>query len=441
MKNDFNAIRYAKIITLGCRVNQYESRALAEALEKYNIVSVSPDEKDASFPIDFCIVNTCAVTAESDRKSRQMVRRLHRQHPNAPIIVMGCSSQLQSALFVNLDGVCLVAGCRNKTTIAAHIASLDYRHNSSPLIAESTFSSDAPLCDSPITAFDRIRAYVKIEDGCNGNCAYCIIKKARGEVVSREEREIIDEIKVLAKNGCKEVVLTGIETAAYSHGLASLLKKVDSIDGIERIRLGSMDPAAIKQDFIDEISDCRHFMPHLHLSLQSGCSRTLKTMRRKYNADQAMKAVISFRNAFPGANLSADIICGFPGETDEDFCETLDFCKKAKLLHTHIFTYSIRPDTEAASMPDQIDEGIKNARSGDLSRLQTDIKKAILDNYIENVRSDTVLIETFSNGTAHGHTGSFIECEIKCDCDLRGKIVKTKPVSHDGNTVLCELID
>lgn len=441
MMNDLNSKRLVKIITLGCRVNQYESRALAEALEKYNIISVSQDEKDADFPVDFCIVNTCAVTAESERKSRQMIRRLHRQYPSSPIIVMGCASQLKCDDFSEIEGVCLVAGCRNKTTIAKDIVCLDYGYNSSPLIAESTFSPDAPLCDGPITAFDRIRAYVKIEDGCNGNCAYCIIKKARGTVVSRDESEIIDEIKVLAKNGCKEIVLTGIETAAYSHGLASLIKKVDSIDGIERIRLGSMDPAAINQEFIDAVSDCKHFMPHLHLSLQSGCSRTLKTMRRKYNANQAMRAIIAFRNAFPSANLSADIICGFPGESDEDFNETIDFCRKAKLLHAHIFTYSIRPNTEAADMPYQLDENIKNERSASLSSLQAEIKKEILDDYVGNIISDTVLIETYSKGIAHGHTGSFIECEIKCDCDLRGEIVKIRPVSHDGDTVLCELAD
>ena len=441
MKNDFNTIKYAKIITLGCRVNQYESRALSESLEKYNIRSVSSDDHDSSAMPDVCIVNTCAVTAESERKSRQMVRRLHRQYPTSPIAVMGCSSQLLRETFAKMDGVHLVAGCRNKTTIAKDVAALCYGESPSLLIADQTFSSDAPLCDTPISAFDRIRAYVKIEDGCNGNCAYCIIKKARGEVVSRDEEDIVSEIRLLAKNGCKEVVLTGIETSAYAHDLASLIKKVDAIEGIERIRLGSMDPAAIKAEFVDAIADCRHFMPHMHLSLQSGCSRTLKMMRRKYNADQAMKAIDLIRSAFPSANLSADIICGFPGESDLDFEETLSFCRKARLLHAHIFTYSIRPDTEAASMPDQLSEEIKSKRSATLSKLQSDIKRSILDSYVANTALDTVLIETYSDGIAKGHTPSFIECELRCDTDLRGEIVSVKPASHNGDIVACKLID
>lgn len=439
MINDSEKRRRARIITLGCRVNQYESRALAEALQKYGIYTDTDAEDE--LPADVCIVNTCAVTAESERKSRQMIRRLIRANPGAVIAAVGCASQLAPEEISAIKGVSLVGGCRNKSLFAAQIAVLLDGKAVSPAPEGDSFSHDAPLLDCPISGFDRVRAYVKIEDGCDGRCAYCVIPKARGHIVSRRPEDIVAEVETLAQAGCREIVLTGIETSAYGYGLAELIASVDRVEGVERIRLGSMDPAFMKPAFIEAVAGLSHFMPHFHLSLQSGCSRVLALMRRKYNAEAAMKVIDDIRSALPDANLSADLICGFPGETEEDFSETLDFCGRARLLHAHIFTYSTRPGTEACEMDGQLDESVKNERSARLSELQKQIKGDILARAVENGHKASVLVETLEDCCARGHTRSFIEAKFPASGDLRGHIIDVLPVSSDGDSLLCVRAD
>lgn len=318
MKKNEHADITAALYTLGCKVNQYESRAMTERLLNLGVGIRSGGK------CDIYIVNTCAVTAESDRKARQIIRRCIANNPDAVIAVCGCSSQLNRIQIAGMEGVDIICGSAHKYTAVDKAYELVLlkkfgsgdRHipDKSP---ENTFKTDDEYDSSmKITGFDRIRAYVKIEDGCNARCAYCIIPIVRGPVRSREPSAVIREVQTLAASGCREVVLTGIETSAYSHGLTGLLQAVDKIEGIERIRLGSMDPVFINRSFTDAIKQMKHFMPHLHISLQSGCSRTLAAMRRRYNAETAYGNLCLLKESIPEMRFSADIIVGFPGESE-----------------------------------------------------------------------------------------------------------------------------
>ncbi len=439
MKNHENDNKTtAALYTLGCKVNQYESRAMAERLESVGV------EIHNNGVCDIYIINTCSVTAESDRKSRQIIRRCIKRNPNAVIAVCGCSSQLHREQISAIDGVDIVCGSSDKYTAvdkAYELALLkkEYgraKNNYSIISAENTFNTTGAYdCGMTVTGFDRVRAYVKIEDGCNSRCSYCIIPKVRGPVRSRLPEDIIKEIENLADSGCREIVLTGIETSAYSYGLTGLLRSVDTINGIDRIRLGSMDPSFLNNSFTDEIAALKHFMPHLHVSVQSGCSRTLAAMRRKYNAETALKNLCYIKKLIPEMRISADIIVGFPGETEEDFNETLLFIEKAEFLHIHIFTYSKRPGTEAAEMANQINEEQKNERSVKLASLQSVIKKELLDCTVKEGKPAFVLFESYKDGIISGHSENFTEYIAAGDKNLQGQIRVVKPLSHDGNII------
>lgn len=421
----------AAIFTLGCKVNQYESRAMAERL------GAAGAEIREDGVCDIYIINTCAVTAESDRKARQLIRRCVKLNPGAVVAVCGCSSQLHRDEIQAIEGVDIVCGSADKYTAAdsALQLALDRKHGVA-LPAESTYKTDAPYDSAmSVTGFDRVRAYVKIEDGCNSHCAYCIIPKLRGPVRSREPQDVLNEIKILAGSGCREIVLTGIETSAYGNGLINLLREADGISGIERIRLGSMDPAFCGRAFADAVSELEHFMPHLHISIQSGSSRTLASMRRKYNAETALRNIEYLRERIPRMRFSADIIVGFPGETDDDFADTVSFAEKAGFLHIHIFKYSPRPGTEAALMKNQIPETVKNERAAALASLQRRIKSRLLDSTVSAGRPARVLFETANDGKACGHAEDFTEFAVPGDTGLHGQIRSVRPVSHDGETV------
>lgn len=439
MKNHENDNKITAVLyTLGCKVNQYESRAMAERLENFGV------EIHNGGVCDIYIINTCAVTAESDRKARQIIRRCIARNPNAVVAVCGCSSQLHREQINAMDGVDIVCGSSDKYIAAdkAYELALIKKEYRSPenkygiTSAENTFNTAGTYdCGLTVTGFDRVRAYVKIEDGCNARCAYCIIPKVRGPVRSRLPEDIMKEISTLADSGCREVVLTGIETSAYGYGLTGLLRSVDSMNGIDRIRLGSMDPSFLNNSFADEIAMMKHFMPHLHVSVQSGSSRTLAAMRRKYNAETALKNLCYIKKLIPEMRYSADIIVGFPGETEEDFAETLLFAEKAGFLHIHIFTYSKRPGTEAAEMVNQISDEQKNERALKLASLQSDIKKELLDFTVKEAKPALVLFESYKDGKISGHAEDFTEYITVGDINLHGQIHKVKPLSHNGNII------
>ena len=293
-----------------------------------------------------------------------------------------------------------------------------------------------------IRRFDRTRAYVKIEDGCESKCAYCTIPASRGPIRSKPFDEVIDEVRALTENGVREVVLTGIETGSYGRDLpekqsfASLLAAIDGIEGIGRVRTGSLDPTVIKPEFVNIIAPLRSLCPHFHLSLQSGSSKTLAAMKRKYNADQALACIERLRGAIPDVKLTTDVIVGFPGESDEDFKETCEFVRKAEFLMIHVFPYSKRKGTVAAYMKDQIPEAVKHERVRILTDISREIRAKILDRRIAEDSAVEVLFETCRDGFAFGHTSDFIEVKVKTDKQLHGLFRFVKLISHDGD--ICE---
>lgn len=426
------------ILTLGCKVNQYESEAIAEALTDKEFKILPHNEKCGAY-----IINTCTVTAESDRKARQMIRRMITKNPEAYVLVTGCYSQVSPEEVASIEGVDYVCGSSNKMTVVDELCRLvaSGRKNikcniSVPALKESCFE---PMT---IRRFDRTRAYVKIEDGCESKCAYCTIPASRGPIRSKPFTKVIDEVKTLTENGVREVVLTGIETGSYGKDLpehesfASLLDAIDKIDGIGRVRTGSLDPTVVKPQFVEAIKDLKSLCPHFHLSLQSGCSKILALMKRKYNAEQALASMERLRAAMPEVKFTTDVIVGFPGETDEDFHETCEFVKKAGFLMIHVFPYSKRKGTVAAEMKDQVPENVKKERVAILSQISREIRSKILDEKVANGNEVEVLFETCENGFAYGHTSDFIEIKVETDKKLHGLFRKVKLISHDGDVCL-----
>ncbi len=410
------------IHTLGCRVNQYESCAIAERLKEQGYVITKSDNAD------YYIVNTCAVTAESERKSRQLARRCASK---GKTLVIGCASQINDS-FKDIENVIYVGGNTNKSGV------IDAIIKNLPKQYAVTSMDDAIYEPMHIgkkdELFSECRAYIKIQDGCNGKCTYCIIPKCRGKVRSRNVEDIINEAKQLVENGYHEVILTGIEVSAYNKvPLWELIKRVSEIDGIKRIRLGSLSPNIINETFLKTVSEIPTFMPHIHLSLQSCCDTVLSSMMRPYRKKDICERVALIRRYLPKCMLSADIIVGFPGESEEDFIETLDCLEALNIFHVHSFPYSERKGTPAATMKNSVPKNIRIERNSKLIAGCSERKKRLLDEMkFENI---SVLIEKIENGYAFGHTESFYEaCFDVADCQdvVVGDIVDLKVKSNDG---------
>lgn len=405
------------ILTLGCRVNQYESQAIAEALEARGIVIQSP-----SLPCDGYLIHTCAVTAESSRKSRQFIRRAIRTHSDAVIVVTGCEAERAASQIAKIPGVDAVVGNKQKMTCVELLCRLLAEGKASIPTVDVPPLADAAFEPMQITRSERTRAYVKIEDGCNGKCAYCIIAALRGPVRSRPIADVVREVQSLVAVGYKEVVLTGIETAAYAYGLDRLLTILHEIPELARIRLSSMDPAAITPQFVKTVASLPKVMPHYHLSLQSGCSATLARMRRRYNAEQARDAIKRLADNIPQLSLTADIIVGFPGETDAEFDETARFLSEIPLHSMHVFPFSPRPGTPAATMANQIDDATKHARLCALKHLADKRFLELGEGYLSKTVS--VLFETIDkDGIGCGHAENMMEIRAPITEDQLGQIL------------------
>lgn len=418
-------------LTLGCKVNQYESEAISELLEKEGIETLPFGEAT-----DFVVINTCAVTTEGERKARQMVRRAIAKNPSAFVAVTGCAVQLHPEAFAAIDGVDFLCGNGAKLStveaiLAAKAAKKDASH---PICHEESFSLDTFEAMS-IEKSERTRAYIKIEDGCDSHCAYCIIKKARGRVRSKPIEAVVSEARTLIENGYREIVLTGIETSDYGKDigcdLITLLETLDKLDRAPRLRLGSLDPAMFRDDVIARLSRLDHLCHHFHLSMQSGCSKTLAAMRRRSNAEMMKERMAKLRAALPNVTFTADIIVGFPGETDADFAATAAFLEEARLLDCHIFAFSPRPDTEAATMPDQIPSDIKASREKTLAAIQKASTETILDRYIG--KTVTVLVEEEKDGLSLGHTENFIPVATARFDNCHNTLVNIKITERRGN--------
>ena len=422
------------ITTLGCRVNQYESRAIAEGLVARGLIeSQSPNN------CDLYIINTCTVTAESSRKSRQMIRRAASHKKDAVVIVAGCYSEISTYEVASLECADLIIGTGDKTSVcdkAIDLLSKREEKNKTEISISAKDKYDQYTISTP----EKARTYLKIEDGCNGKCAYCIIPKARGPVRSKQPEIAVDEAKKLAAGGAKEIVLTGIEISGYQYDLIDLIKNISEIPEIERIRLGSLEPSMLKEELVRALASIDKLMPHFHLSIQSGCSRTLAAMRRKYNAQMAFEAIERIRRYFPSVMLTADLIVGFPGETEADFLETLEFLRKSQFLHVHIFPYSIRPDTEAASMKEQLSKPEKDARLRRASTLQDEIVSNILSVIVEKGDPIPVLIESENDGVLSGHSDNFIEVEAIGDSSYVSQIVNVLPIRAEKGVLKAKII-
>ena len=429
----------AGIYTLGCKVNQYESEAIAEELERRGINMRSPSEI-----CDIYVINTCTVTAESDRKACQFIRRAIQKNPSAYVLVTGCMSQVASDRIKSIKGVDYICGNTNKLSIADAVQNfISSQQKSVEPVIKVDDISHCQFENMKISKFDRTRAYVKIEDGCESRCTYCIIPNARGNIRSKPLADVINEVTELTNGGCREVVLTGIETASYGRDiegvdLATLLQKIDKIENIGRVRLGSLDPSLITPSFVDKIADLKSLTPHFHLSLQSGSSRILALMKRKYNAEMAMRGIELLRERIPNVQFTTDVIVGFPCETDEDFAETVEFAKKAKFLMMHIFPYSKRAGTSAAEMKGQIDGNTKRQRAAELACVAKEIRSEVLRSRVADAPVCQVLFETYRDGVAYGHTADFIEVAFKTKIPLHSEFKDVRLVSTDGDICFAE---
>ena len=424
-------IRTAALVTLGCRVNQYETDVISEKLRARG-VTVVPFGTTA----DITVINTCTVTGESDRKSRQMIRRAAAVSPGAPIVVTGCYAETGSDAVNKIQGVTCVIGNRRKSLVPDAVMCLLNGEDISEL---PEAGGEMILCTP-----QRTRSYIKIEDGCNSRCSYCIIPRARGHVHSKALSDIITEGQALHRGGCREVILTGIETAAYGSDFdrrdeyfgESLAKVIESLAdlGFERIGLASLEPTVMNDRFVERISHISPLLPHFHLSVQSGSTSVLNRMRRRYSAEMLSDGMARVRAAMPDATFSADVITGFPGESEFEFAETVDFVRRERFLHLHIFPYSKRDGTEAAQMADQVPQQIKRDRLKYLSDVQSEIKREMLDTYVGSHTEEPirVLIETVSDGIALGHSEHYVEVKFDVCGSKVGEIAQVCLTGHDG---------
>lgn len=407
------------LMTLGCRVNQYESDAIAERLEKkgYNVVPFKEG-------CDAYIINTCTVTAESDSKCKKAIRRAIRY--GAPVAVIGCFVQGADDI-EEFESVTYLGGNVNKGDVADKIESI-IRGEKADMRCSVSGADYEKL---EISSRKYVKAYVKIEDGCNNFCSYCYIPFVRGRVRSRKESDILEEIKRLKTAGYREIILTGIETSAFGEdrgekdALCNLVKKIQTECNIERLRFGSLRPSFFTSENLDILSSIEGVLPHFHMSVQSASDNILKSMNRDYTSRDLYSAVENIRKFFPNANLSCDMICGFPGETERDFEESLTFIDKASILHTHVFPYSKRKGTKAAAMPLQLPDNERYARSNLMMQTASDVHKRI---FLENVGKEyNVLAEFFKDSKVLGYTENFINLKFTPpDGCKKGDIVKIK---------------
>lgn len=411
-------------ITLGCKVNQYETNAMIQ-----NFIQKGYTIEDSDKKSDIYIVNTCTVTNMSDRKSRQMLRRVKELNPQAIIVACGCYAQVGKTELEKIKEIDLILGNNEKKDIVEYVEEYMQKQEHKSIIND-LMSQKEFIEFGDITFTEKTRAVIKIQDGCDRFCSYCIIPYARGRVRSRLPDNIISEITEIAKEGIKEVVITGIHIASYgkdfnkSYTLIELLEEINKIEGIERIRLGSLEPLIITEDFVNRIEKLEKVCHHFHLSLQSGCDKILKSMNRRYTIEQFINIVDLLRKKFNDIILTTDIIVGFPGETDSDFEETYNFLSDIKFYKTHIFKYSQRKGTKAAQMKNQISGEVKEKRSKRLIELSNKNQKEYNESYIG--KKVEVLMEEQKNNVYQGHTKNYILAHCESNEDLENKIIVGK---------------
>ena len=431
--------------TLGCKVNQYETNAMEQQFINNGYKIVDNTEK-----ADIYVINTCTVTNMAERKSRQMLRRVKEINSKAILVVCGCYAQVAKDDLAKIPEIDIIIGINEKNKVVQIVENYIKKNKEKQLnIVEEQVTSvanqDKFLDFGDVTYTEKNRAIVKVQDGCNMFCTYCIIPYARGRIRSRSIESVVSEITKIAAEGIKEVVITGIHVASYGKDfdddndrkirLIDLLEQINQISGIERIRLGSLEPTIIDEEFSKRLSKLEKICDHFHLSLQSGCDETLKRMNRKYTTAQYKEAVDILRRYYPEVSFTTDVIVGFPGETDEEFCTTYNFLKQIDFYKMHIFKYSARKGTVAEKMQNQIDGNIKEQRSNKLIELSNDNENKHNEKYIE--KTIEVLFEEFENGYFKGHTTNYIMVKVPGEeiqsKEYVNKIRKINIVANDYN--------
>lgn len=426
-----------KFYTLGCKVNQYESQAMSEALKKRGFEITN--EKNA----DVYIVNSCTVTASADQKTRQAVRRFKRNNPDAIVILTGCMPQAYPEKSKELLEADIVLGNKNNTLLPELLS--QFQKDSKRIFNVSAHLKGDPFSGDTITGFEeRTRAYVKIQDGCNRFCSYCVIPYSRGRVRSKPLDELKKEVCALAEKGYNEVVLVGINLSSYGQDNGSTfpdaVKAVNGIKGIERVRLGSLEPDHLTDDVIERLSECEKLCPQFHLSLQSGCDRTLKSMNRHYTADEFRKIALRLREAFEDCTLTTDVMVGFAGESEEDFEESLAFVKEIAFEKVHVFPYSVRKGTRAEKLPGHLEQRIKDERCKIMIEQTDKIRREFFISQIG--KSFTVIPEIYDkDGFFTGYTANYIPVKFRAAPDSHGTIQKIKITAiGDGDFCIGEII-
>ena len=419
--------------TLGCKVNQYETQEMREQLNK-NGYQVTEDEDDA----DIFVINSCTVTSESDRKTRQCVRHYKKKHPDSTVVLTGCMPQSFPEMAEKLTEADIVLGNKNNKLLVSSLN--EYFSASCRVLQMEQHECGEPLISSGITSFEeRTRATLKIEDGCDRFCSYCIIPKARGRIRWKPIDDIKREVEALANNGYREIVLVGINLSAYGKGsdldLADAISIVSENEKIERIRLGSLEPDHITDKLIEKMAKCEKLCPQFHISLQSGCDKILKKMNRHYTSDEYFALCEKLRKSFNDCTLTTDIMVGFPQETPEDFETTKKFAEKVGFEKIHIFPYSRRSGTVADKMDGQIEKAVKHQRVSELSKVADKIRNEFLEKQIGETLS--VLIESRQDDDMYlGYTANYTP--VKCENGVVGEIKKVKIISVEDDYCIGE---
>ncbi len=394
---------------------------------------------------DVYVINTCTVTNRGDKKSRQHIHRAKRQNPDAVVAVVGCYSQVNKDEVASIEGVDIVLGSRNKSEIVFYVNKAISERKQVVHVSENIMLG-ARFEDLSIKGYEgKTRAFMKIQDGCNRFCSYCIIPYARGGVSSKEKDKVIEEVRLLASEGFKEIILSGIHIASYgqdfreAYGLIDLLEEIDGIDGIERVRIGSVEPMFFRGEAMERVLGLRKLCPHFHLSLQSGSEATLKRMNRRYTPEEYLDVVLKLRDRLPGASITTDVIVGFPQETDEEFKETMEFLGKVKLDKIHTFKYSERKGTPAARMTGKVDPKTKDERSSLIMDLSDKLEEKHVSGIVGN--RVKVLFEEGKDGVYYGYTPEYIRVRTESQEDLEGLIRSVLITGSVKDTAFGELED
>ena len=426
------------IITLGCKVNQYESQAMREDLLRNGFELAKPDS-----PADITVVNSCTVTAVSDAKNRKLINKIRRENPDTVIVLTGCMPQAFPDKQENFENCDIVLGNAKRAELVPAIYEYINTHMKNIFITEHP-AKDEKFEDLSISSLgEHTRAFVKIEDGCNRFCSYCIIPYARGRVRSKSLESLKAEVERIAHNGYREVVLVGINLSAYGQdeglNLADAVECVCAQDGIERVRLGSVEPEQMDEPMIKRLAAQPKFCPQFHLSLQSGCDNTLKAMNRHYDTAEYSKIVSDIRKTFDNSSITTDVMVGFAGETEDDFKSSMDFVRQTGFAKVHVFPYSRRKGTVADKAPNQVAPNIKEERAKRMGELVAKSRAEFLRTQTGKI--EEVLIERFRHGYLEGYTKNYTPVHIICDNDkLCGQIVNVKITKAEDDFCVGEII-